>query len=188
MADNDDALSFSSICSLLDKLETLRSRYYAPGTKKLTKQEFGKRQRTLVSQWTESYNPIILKDSQAVLATLSLLFPYLRTDRVYVMKEHVLARVVARALGMGNQGINRLRTWRLNDGDFGVALEKDYDSTGIISKCRTDHKNTGVKDGELSAVLVNKGLDQLSRRVELEEISDQILRQLLEVFAICFLF
>lgn len=40
------------------------------------------------------------------------------------MKEHVLAGVVARALGMGNQGINRLRTWRLNDGDFGVALER----------------------------------------------------------------
>lgn len=45
----------------------------------------------------------------------------------------------------------------------------------------TDQKNTGVKDGELSAILVNQRLDQLSRRVELEEISDQILRQLLEV-------
>jgi hypothetical protein len=121
---NLDVLSFSAVCSLLNKLETLHTRYYAPGTNNFTKPEFGKRQRSLVSQWTEFYNPIILKDSQAALAVLSLLFPYLRTDRVYVMKEHVLAGVVARALGMGNEGINRLRKWRLNDGDFGVALER----------------------------------------------------------------
>lgn len=124
MANTHDVLSFSAICSLLDKLETLRTRYHALGTKKLTKREFGTRQRTLVSQWTEFYDPIILKDSQSVLAALSLLFPHLRTDRVYVMKEHVLAGAIARAFGMGNQGLNRLRKWRLNDGDFGVALEK----------------------------------------------------------------
>ena len=124
MANCDNYLSFSAICLLLDKLETLRTRYHAPGTKKFTKREFGTRQRTLVSQWTEFYNPIILKDSEPILAILSLLFPHLRTDRVYVMKEHVLAGVIARAFGMGNQGLHRLRKWRLNDGDFGVALER----------------------------------------------------------------
>src|SRR5437667_4152659 len=121
MTNTDDTLTFSAICSLLDKLEVLRTRYYAPSTKKFIKREFGERQRTLVSQWTEFYNPIILKDAKLVLATLSLLFPDLRTDRVYVMKEHVLAGVIARAFGMGSQGLNRLRKWRLNDGDFGVA-------------------------------------------------------------------
>ena len=123
MANSNDTLTFSAICSLLDKLEALRTRYYAPGTKKFTKREFGARQRTLVSQWTELYIQVILKDGQLVLAALSLLFPDLRTDRVYVMKEHVLAGVIARAFGMGSQGLNKLRQWRLNDGDFGVALE-----------------------------------------------------------------
>jgi len=124
MSNPDHTLTFSGICSLLDKLEALRTRYYAPGTKNFTKREFGARQRSLVSQWTEFYNPVILKDGQLVLAALSLLFPDLRTDRIYVMKEHVLAGVIARAFGLGSQGLNRLRKWRLNDGDFGVALER----------------------------------------------------------------
>ena len=69
-----------------------------------------------------------------MLAALSLLFPDLRTDRIYVMKEHVLAGVIARAFGLGSQGLNRLRKWRLNDGDFGVALERIMTSR-VFSPC-----------------------------------------------------
>src|SRR5271169_2253281 len=124
MANSEDVLQFSAICSLLDKLEELRTRYHAPGTK-LNQATFRTCQKTLVGQWTKHYHSVILKDSQSVLATLSLLFPQLRRERVYTLKEHTLARVIGRAMGMGDREVEKLRRWRLNDGDFGVALERE---------------------------------------------------------------
>lgn len=145
MANSDDFLSFSAICSLLDKLEALRTRYHAPGTK-LTKPAFRTRQKSLVDQWTKFYNSIILKDSQSILATLSLLCPDLRTDRVYTLREHTLAPPIARALGMGSQGVDKLRKWRLNDGDFGVALERvmtrRVEQTMFRTDCRVSASKT----------------------------------------------
>jgi hypothetical protein len=58
-----------------------------------------------------------------VLAVLSLLFPELRRDRVYYVKEPKLAEILARVLGMGNRGLEGLRNWRLKHRDFGTAFE-----------------------------------------------------------------
>lgn len=124
MTSSEDDLSFSAICSLLDELENLRNQYHAPTTK-LSKVTFRARQTKMLHQWTDFYRANILKDSQSTLAVLSLLSPDLRRERTYTMKEFTLAAVVARALGMGDVGVNRLRNWRLMDGDFGVALEKE---------------------------------------------------------------
>ena len=65
-----------------------------------------------------------MKDSHSILATLSLLFPHLQADRTYTMQESALAKVVSRVLGMGPAGEKELSNWKLNDGNFGVAMEK----------------------------------------------------------------
>jgi DNA ligase N terminus len=122
---NQDApvLPFSAICSLLDVLETLLTKYHAPGTK-LTKKTFRACQEKEIQSWTQFYKIAITKDSQTTLATLSLLFPYLRRDRVYFLKENTIATALGKALGMGVTGVEKLRDWRLKYGDFGLALEK----------------------------------------------------------------
>ena len=124
MADIDGILSFAAICSLLEELEALLNVYRAPKSK-LKKRDFKARQRQIVERWATVYNFSILKDNQSVLAVLSLLFPDLRCDRVYTMKEHVLSRVVTKVLGMGVEALEKLRkNWRLQDKDFGTAVEK----------------------------------------------------------------
>jgi len=123
MANSTQELSFADICSLLNELENLRKKYRAPGNK-LTRTEFSARKKANVDQWTKYYKPVIMKDSDSILATLSLLFPDLQADRTYTMKEHALSKVVSRVLGMGARGENGLRNWRLNDGDFGAAMER----------------------------------------------------------------
>jgi hypothetical protein len=65
-----------------------------------------------------------MKDSHSILATLSLLFPHLQADRTYTMQESALTKVVSRVLGMGPAGQKELSNWKLNDGNFGVAMEK----------------------------------------------------------------
>jgi hypothetical protein len=77
-----------------------------------------------IKRWHEYYKSRIICDSASVLAVLSLLFPELRRDRVYYVKELKLAEVLAHVLGMGNNGLKGLRNWRLNHRDFGIAIEK----------------------------------------------------------------
>jgi hypothetical protein len=133
MPSSEDDLSFSAVCSLLDKLENLRNQYHAPSTK-LSKVTFRARQTKILNQWTDFYRAMILKDCQSTLAVMSLLSPDLRRERKYTMKEFMFAAVVARALGMGGMGVNRLRNWRLMDGDFGVALEKEINKRVQVLK------------------------------------------------------
>jgi DNA ligase N terminus len=123
MANSEENLSFEAICSLLDKLEALRSRYKLSGTK-LTQTEFRRRQKTLLCEWSHYYNTLILKDDQSILAVLSLLLPDLRTDRVYFLKEQTLAPVIGRTMGIGSLGVNKLINRRPTEGDFGLALER----------------------------------------------------------------
>jgi len=123
MASSPQELSFAEICSLLDQLEILRNKYRAPGNK-LTRTDFAARKKSQIDKWTKYYRPVIMKDSDSILATLSLLFPDLQANRTYTMQEHVLSKVVSRVLGIGARGENGLRNWRLNDGDFGAAMER----------------------------------------------------------------
>jgi hypothetical protein len=114
------SLSFQDICSLLGELESLRNRYRAPNSK-LKRNEFLSHRTDKIRQWAEFYSPLILNDSQSILATLSLLFPYLARARVYFMNELTLSRVLAKALGTDE---GKFKNWRLNDGDIGITLEK----------------------------------------------------------------
>ena len=124
MVNAEKILSFEAICILLDKLEGLLNLYRAPKSK-LKKRDFKARQREIVKRWATDYNSSILTDNHSVLAVLSLLFPDLRSERVFVMKEHVLSKVVTTALGMGQEASERLRkNWRLQEKDFGTAVEK----------------------------------------------------------------
>jgi hypothetical protein len=123
MANTSNELSFAEICSLLDKLETFRNKYRAPGNR-ITRTEFTHNKHSKIDQWIRDNKPVIMKDSQSILATLSLLFPHLQADRTYTMQESALAKVVSRVLGMGPRGEKELSNWKLNDGNFGVAMEK----------------------------------------------------------------
>jgi hypothetical protein len=123
MANPDNDLSFAEICSLLDGLEALRYRYRAPGNR-LSLKQFIAKKTSLVDRWCKHFEPAIKKDSDTILATLSLLFPDLQTQRTYSMQEHVLSKIVSRILRIGVKGENELRNWRLNDGDFGAAMKK----------------------------------------------------------------
>lgn len=123
MASTDEKLPFSAICSLLNDLESLLERYKAPKTT-LSRSEFRARQTKTIKRWHEYYKSRIVCDSTSVLAVLSLLFPELRRDRVYYVKEPKLAEILARVLGMGNRGLEGLRNWRLKHRDFGTAFEK----------------------------------------------------------------
>ena len=116
--------SFSGICDFLDQLEALLRQYQSSGTK-LTKGKLRTRQQNLTRKWSEKHLIAILNDRDAMLATLSLLFPDLRQDRVYSLKEYSLAVVLAKALGMGDRGLNKLWNWREMEGDLGVTLEKE---------------------------------------------------------------
>src|SRR5271170_7656539 len=87
MANKEENLSFFAICSLLDALNGLRTKYHSP-SKPLKLPVFRAKKASLIKQWTRYYLPLILKDPQSTLATLSLLFPDLRVERVYVMKEY----------------------------------------------------------------------------------------------------
>jgi hypothetical protein len=124
MVKAEKVLSFKAICSLLDELEGLLNRYRALKSK-LKKRDFKARQREIVERWATDYKSSILIDNHSVLAVLSLLFPDLRNQRVFTMKEHVLSKVVTTALGMGGEASERLRkNWRLQEKDFGTAVEK----------------------------------------------------------------
>jgi hypothetical protein len=124
MPNAEKNLLFEAICSLLDELESLLNLYRAPKSK-LKKRNFKARQRDIVERWATEYNASILKDNQSVLAVLSLLFPDLRSERVFTMKEHVLSKVVSTALGMSEEASEKLRkNWRLQEKDFGTAVEK----------------------------------------------------------------
>lgn len=124
MAYGKNNLTFNSVCVLLENLETLLKQYQTPGTK-LTKQRFRMCQQERIQRWNEHYNTAVLRDSESALAALSLLFPDLRQDRVYSLKEHTLAGVLAKALGMGELGLRQLRNWRLTEDDLGLAFEKE---------------------------------------------------------------
>jgi hypothetical protein len=119
-------LSFCRVCELLDALERLYTRYQAPGTK-LSQHQFRAERRRITRKWVTDHCTALLKDQSTVLATLSLLLPALRADRVYTLSDKMLARVVASAMGMGPKTEDRLRGYRLNERDFGSALERQMD-------------------------------------------------------------
>ena len=73
-----------------------------------------------------------------MLAVLSLLFPDLRKERVYTMKEHTLSRVLAKAMGMGPQWLLRLSNWRLEYKDFGSAVESIIKQRVTLGICFVD--------------------------------------------------
>jgi hypothetical protein len=116
------ALLFKDICCFLDVLEGLLNEYQAPKTR-LKKPAFKARQRKEAHAWAGFYRDAIHRDSDSILAVLSLLFPDLRKERVYTMQAFTLSRVLAKALGMGPQWLKKLRNWRLEYKDFGNAVE-----------------------------------------------------------------
>jgi len=117
-----DTLLFKDLCRFLDVLENLLNEYQAPNTR-LKKPTFNARRRKEAQGWAAFYKDAIHRDSESMLAVLSLLFPDLRKERVYTMKEYTLSRVLAKAMGMGPQWLLRLNNWRLEYKDFGSAVE-----------------------------------------------------------------
>jgi len=119
--EQNGTLWFSDICSLLDALEELFDRYQSKS--KLSKRDFRARRTKLVEQWVRHYQLAILRNEKQLIATLSLLFPGLRRERVYTMKETRLAEVIAQAIGCGSEDLQLLANWRSTHKDFGSAAQ-----------------------------------------------------------------
>jgi len=121
----DGPLLFSQICRLLDKLEDLfnRSRDAKSG-----KADFKSRRIKAIEKWTQEHQLTIIKDEEILAATLSLLFPHLRRERVYTMKEERLAEVIPDAMRFGGSDQTNLSKWRLRYQDFGRAVEQLFNA------------------------------------------------------------
>ena len=132
-----DALLFKDLCRFLDVLENLLNEYQAPNTR-VKKPTFNARRRKEAHGWATFYKDAIHRDSESMLAVLSLLFPDLRKERVYTMKEHTLSRVLAKAMGMGPQWLLRLSNWRLEYKDFGSAVESIIKQRVTLGICFVD--------------------------------------------------
>ena len=129
-----DTLLFKDLCCFLDVLENLLNEYQAPNTR-VKKPMFNARRRKEAKGWATFYKDAIHRDSGSMLAVLSLLFPDLRKERVYTMKENTLSRVLAKAMGMGPQWLLRLSNWRLEYKDFGSAVESILKQRVALDVC-----------------------------------------------------
>ena len=121
----DGPFYFSYICQILDELERLFNRSNDPKTK-LKKSEFKPRSIAMIEKWALEFQFAMLRDESHLLATLSLLFPHLRRERVYTMKEDRLVEVIPQAMGFAGDDRKFLSEWRLRDHDLGKALEQLY--------------------------------------------------------------
>jgi hypothetical protein len=116
----DSILQFSSVCALLDELEWLLSRFLSS---KLNEDSLKIKQARLVERWALVHRDLIYASQGTLCATLSLLFPKLRRDRVYALKELTLSRALGVAVGLGPQLIDELQNWRTSHKTFENAVE-----------------------------------------------------------------
>ena len=90
------------------KLPSLKARYTA-----------------LITSWFDHHRPLFASASLDTVALFSTLFPELRPDRVYSLREDGLVRVIARCLGLGVTRQRQLGNWRRDAaGDLGTMVER----------------------------------------------------------------
>jgi hypothetical protein len=118
----DGPFLFSHICSLLDELDVTFKEGQNPNAK-LKKAAYKARRISKIGKWAEFFQLAIMRDEQHLLATLSLLCPHRRSDRVYTMKEVRLVEVIPQAMGFAGRDKKILSEWKAKFADFGHALE-----------------------------------------------------------------
>ncbi|KAF8460652.1 hypothetical protein BDZ91DRAFT_798733 [Kalaharituber pfeilii] len=75
---------------------------------------------SLITSWFTYHRPLFSSSRFQPIALFSLLFPELRCDRVYALREDSLVKVIARCLGLGVTRHRQLSNWRREaDGDLG---------------------------------------------------------------------
>lgn len=100
---------------------------YSLATKKLEPKLFSLKARytTLIISWFDHHRPLFASANLGTAALFSVLFPELRPDRVYSLREDGLVRVIARCLGLGVTRQRQLGNWRLDAaGDLGTMVER----------------------------------------------------------------
>lgn len=93
-------------------------------------------------------------DAEVLLAIFSTLLPGLRCDRTYGMREGKLAKVLAKAMYLGETRRKQLEDWKscTKQGDLASAVEK------LMSEAET------VPLGTVTVTEVNRVLDRIAGR------------------------
>ena len=113
---------FSHVSNLLEDLSNVEKQYLQTSNKNRRKRDITR----VVISWFQCHREQIdnLGASSSV-ALLSCLFPERRTDRVYMMKDMKLSKLLGRALGLSSDRIRLLNRWQdAQQGDLGDCVER----------------------------------------------------------------
>lgn len=109
---------FQYLCDLLSSLESNRT------LKAATEYRSTDPDTRVVSRWFTQHGKRLRHADTDQLAVLSCLFPEKRTDRVYMLQDVSLSRVIGRCLLLGSSRREELERWRLSGGaDLGQCVE-----------------------------------------------------------------
>ncbi|KAI9035313.1 ATP dependent DNA ligase domain protein [Aspergillus affinis] len=109
---------FQHLCDLLSSLESNRI------TKAATQSRSTDPDARVVSLWFRQHAKRLRQADTDQLAVLSCLFPEKRTDRVYMLQDISLSRVIGRCLLLGSSRRQELEKWRVKGGaDLGQCVE-----------------------------------------------------------------
>ncbi|KAH8430677.1 ATP dependent DNA ligase domain protein [Aspergillus melleus] len=109
---------FQHLCDLLSSLENNRI------LKAATHSRSTDPDARIVSLWFRQHAKRLRKADTDQLAVLSCLFPEKRTDRVYMLQDVSLSRVIGRCLLLGSSRREELEKWRVSGGaDLGQCVE-----------------------------------------------------------------
>jgi len=139
------------VVSLLDPLSGLATKQPPPKPAVL-KTKYS----TLITSWFDHHRPLFTAAKLDPIALFSLLFPELRADRVYNLREDGLVKVIARCLGLGVTRQRQLSNWRRDaDGDLGK----------MVGRIMRAAENPPPSPGEeVTVEEIEKALEELASR------------------------
>lgn len=144
-------LPFTHLVALLDPLSALYTK--SPPLKRTV---LGAQSSSIITQWFDHHRPLFTSTRLEPVALFSLLFPELRCDRVYALREEGLVKVIARCLGLGVTRQRQLGEWRKDaDGDLGK----------MVGRVMRAAENPSPPVGEeVTVEEIDEALEELARR------------------------
>ncbi|KAF8425554.1 hypothetical protein EV426DRAFT_561102 [Tirmania nivea] len=142
---------YMHVVSLLDPLSDIATKQPPPKSAVL-KAKYS----TLITSWFNHHRPLFTATKLEPIALFSLLFPELRADRVYNLREDGLVKVIARCLGLGVTRQQQLNNWRRDaDGDLGK----------MVGRIMRAAENPSPSPGEeVTVEEIEKALEELASR------------------------
>ncbi|RPB26964.1 hypothetical protein L211DRAFT_834636 [Terfezia boudieri ATCC MYA-4762] len=142
---------YMHVVSLLNPLSDIATRKPPPKPAVLKA-----RYSALITSWFDYHRPLFTATKLEPIALFSLLFPELRTDRVYNLREDGLVRVIARCLCLGVTRQQQLSNWRRDaDGDLGKMVGRVMRAAENSPPCPGE---------EVTVEEIEKALEELASR------------------------